>query len=67
MPRLEQILHHHGQLHGRQGRLNMDLYANWYGFSGMMPQPLIEIFESGWKECGRFTQRPDCIPLQATV
>jgi hypothetical protein len=36
--------------------------------AGMMPEPVIEIFEAeGWKWGGRFIQRPDCMHFQATV
>jgi hypothetical protein len=36
--------------------------------AGMMPQPVVDIFEAeGWKWGGRFTQRPDCMHFQATV
>ena len=34
---------------------------------GMMPRPVIEIFEAeGWKWGGRFISRPDCMHFQAT-
>lgn len=34
---------------------------------GMMPEPVIAIFEAeGWKWGGRFKKRPDCMHFQAT-
>ena len=38
------------------------------GKTGMMPQPVVDIFEAeSWKWGGRFTQRQDCMHFQATV
>lgn len=35
--------------------------------AGMMPMPVIQIFENeGWKWGGRFVKRPDCMHFQAT-
>jgi D-alanyl-D-alanine carboxypeptidase len=36
--------------------------------AGMMPKPVIKIFEAeGWKWGGRFKKRPDCMHFQAAI